>query len=174
MSLTSTWQIQRRAHHCAATNTPFAEGDVLYSLLFQEKQGLRREDLCEAAWKARQPDIIPYYYWKSKYEKPATTASANPEAMPREGVESLLRRLSHEDEPQTLNVRYILVLMLERKRVLKPIDEKPSDEGRILIYEHVKTGEAFLVIDPMLRLDQIDAIQQEIYDRIIANQPTSA
>lgn len=161
MALQSPWNIQRRASRCTATNVPFTDGEFFHTLLFQEKEGLRREDLCEEAWRTRLPELIPFCYWKSKYEKPAEAA---PETMPREGVESLLRRLSTEDEPQTLNVRYILVLMLERKRILKQIEEKPSDEGRMLIYEHVKTGEAFIVTDPMLRLDQIDAIQQDVYD----------
>lgn len=170
MSLQNPWNIQRRASRCSVTDVPFADGEIFHTLLFREKAGLRREDLCEEAWSKRLPELVPFCYWKSKYEKPAPS-TANPEAMPREGVESLLRRLSIEDEPQTLNVRYILVLMLERKRILKPIDEKPSDEGRILIYEHVKTGEAFIVTDPMLRLDQIDAIQQDVYDLLTADQP---
>ena len=34
---------------------------------------------------------------------------------------------------------------------------------RFLIYEHVKTGEAFIIPDPRLRLDQLDSVQQEIY-----------
>lgn len=169
MAQLSPWNIQRRASRCSVTDLPFADGEVFHTLLFQEKQGLRREDLCEEAWQKRQPELIPFCYWKSKYEKPAEAA---PEAMPREGVESLLRRLSIEDEPQTLNVRYILVLMLERKRILRPIDEKPSDEGRLLIYEHVKTGEAFIVTDPMLRLDQIDAIQQDVYDLLTSPSST--
>ncbi len=161
MALPTDWHIQRRASRCSVTDVPFADGEVFHTLLFHEKEGLRREDLCEEAWNQRLPELVPFCYWKSKYEKPA---DATPEAMPRQGVESLLLRLILEDEPHTQNVRYILVLMLERKRILKPIDEKPSDEGRLLIYEHVKTGEAFIVTDPMLRLDQIETIQQEVYD----------
>ncbi len=168
MTLQTPWNIQRRASHCSVTGAPFADGEIFHTLLFQEKEGLRREDLCEEAWRQRLPEIIPFCYWQSKFEKPADAPS---EAMPREGVESLLRRLVNDDETHTLNVRYILVLMLERKRILKPVDEKPSDEGRLLIYEHAKTGEAFIVNDPMLRLDQIDAIQQEVYNLLTAEQP---
>ena len=161
MSLPSPWNIQRRASRCSVTKVPFVEGETFHTLLFREKQGLRREDLSEAAWKQRLTELVPFCYWQSKFESPAEAA---PETLPREGVESLLRRLCLEDDAYTLNVRYILVLMLERKRILKPVEEKPSDEGRLLIYEHAKTGEAFIVTDPMLRLDQIEAIQQQVYD----------
>lgn len=156
------WHIQRRADSCSATHRPFADGEMFHTLLFREKGELRREDLSEEAWATRTPDLLPFSYWKSKYEKPVSQVS--PEPLGRESVEDLLRRLTLDDEPHTLNVRYILVLMLERKRILKPVDEKPADEGRLLIYEHAKTGEAFLVIDPQLRLDQIESIQAEVFD----------
>jgi len=156
------WHIQRRSNCCSATNKPFADGEIFHTQLFREKSGLRREDLSEEAWASRTSELLPFSYWKSKYEK--SISHATPDPMARESVEDLLRRLTLDDEPHTLHVRYILVLMLERKRILKPVDEKPSDEGRLLIYEHTKTGEAFLVIDPQLRLDQIESIQTEVFD----------
>jgi hypothetical protein len=30
------------------------------------------------------------------------------------------------------------------------------------VYEHVKTGEVFIVPDPGLRMDQIEAVQNEV------------
>ena len=32
----------------------------------------------------------------------------------------------------------------------------------MLFYEHQKTGEAFIVRDPILKLDEIDTIQEEV------------
>ena len=54
--------------------------------------------------------------------------------------------------------------MLERKRLLKPTDVQtnPSTSQRILFYEHVKTGETFIVTDPGLKLDQLDDVQREV------------
>ena len=34
--------------------------------------------------------------------------------------------------------------------------------GRTLVYEHVKTGEVFVVPDPGLRLDQLEAVQTQV------------
>jgi hypothetical protein len=83
--------------------------------------------------------------------------------MPKESVEELLRKLVSEDLPEHLNARYVLAILLERKRILKQVDIRESAEEKILIYEHAKTGEAFIIPDPRLRLDQLDSVQEEIY-----------
>ena len=97
---------------------------------------------------------------------------APPEPMPKESVEELLRRLVNEDLPEHLNARYVLAILLERKRILKQVDIRESAEEKILIYEHVKTGEVFIIPDPRLRLDQLDSVQQEIYS-LLAQQEVS-
>ena len=59
---------------------------------------------------------------------------------------------------------YILALMLERKRLLRPMEPRPDGAGggKLLVYEHVRTGETFVVADPGLRLDQVAEVQQEV------------
>ena len=52
--------------------------------------------------------------------------------------------------------------MLERKRILKQIQTEDRDRGRVLIYEHAKTGDVFIVPDPQLHLDELDAVQTEV------------
>jgi len=52
--------------------------------------------------------------------------------------------------------------MLERKRVLKQIKSEETEDGRILIYEHGKNGDVFIVRDPQLRLTEIESVQNEI------------
>jgi hypothetical protein len=53
--------------------------------------------------------------------------------------------------------------MLERKRVLKQVKTESSGGGRrVLIYEQASTGDVFVVPDPQLRLDELDAVQNEV------------
>jgi hypothetical protein len=154
------WTIQGRSGHCAASGRDFAEGEFFYTLLFRERDGFRREDLSEEAWKARAGDAAqPYSFWRAKFEPPP---AAPPEALPGETAEDLLRRYMTGNDEAHANARYILALMLERKRLLKQIEAKEDIHGRTLVYEHVKTGEVFIVPDPGLRLDQIEAVQGEV------------
>jgi len=156
------WTIQSRAGHCAATRRDFAEGEFFYTLLFRERDGFRREDLSEEAWKERQADPAasqPYSFWRSKFEPPPPGA---PETLAKETAEDLLRSFMSGQDEGHANARYILALMLERKRLLRQIEAKEEIHGRTLVYEHVKTGEVFIVPDPGLRLDQIEAVQNEV------------
>ena len=158
--MTPEWSIQSRALHCAATGTPFAEGDYFYTLLFHEKDGYRREDVSEAAFAARNDNIAPFSFWRSKFEPPARPA---PEALGKQTAEDLLRTYMQGDEPQKTNVCYLLAVMLERKKLLKETASQRTPYGQLTrVYEHTKTGEVFIIPDPQLRLDQIAQIQQQV------------
>ncbi len=150
------WEIKSRAHQCSRTGREFAEGEFFYTILVREGEGFRREDMCEEAWNGRNDNIEPFSFWRSKYEPPAPPP---PEPLPRDDAEGLLRRLIQENDPAHKNARYILALMLERKRLLRPIES--SDDG-MLAYEHVATGETFVIVNPRLSLEQIPAVQLEV------------
>jgi hypothetical protein len=159
-TMLSEWQIKSRAHACARSQAPFSEGDVIYTLLFRDESGFRREDISEQAWRSCHESVRPFSFWKSIYENPSPPP---PEPLPKESVETHLRQLIQEDQPEKANARYVLALMLERKKTLKQVDVRQTGDERILIYEHVKTGEVFLILDPKLRLDQLEGVQTEIY-----------
>jgi hypothetical protein len=157
--LTQEWNIQARALQCAATGRSFEKGERIFSALYWRDGQYQRVDLCADAWQARNENIEPLSAWQTEFVPPPPPEA---EALKKDDAESLLRRLIAENAPGTRNARYILALMLERKRLLKQIESKEDIHGRTLLYEHVKTGEVFIVPDPGLRLDQIEAVQSEV------------
>lgn len=157
--MAADWQFQSRGEQCSLTGRPFTEGEFFYTLLFKEKGGFRREDLCEEAFQQRESKEKPFSFWRTKYEPPAPPA---PEALPKETAEGLFRRYVEENDPERANVRYILALMLERKRLLKQTDVQFDGDDRLLVYERAKTGEVFVIRDPELKLEQLAAVQAEV------------
>jgi hypothetical protein len=154
------WTIQHRSTECAVTGRPFADGEYFHTLLFYEKGEFRREDLSDEAFKERKDGVQPFSFWRAKFEPPPP---AQPEAVNRQTAEDLLRSYMLESGPEHSNARYILALMLERKRLLKEVEVKRGDEGSLTrIYEHVKTGEVFVVPDPQLRLNQVEELQMQV------------
>lgn len=154
------WSIQHRASHCAATGEPFQDGDVFYTLLFIEKGEYRREDLSEAAYEARNPNLQPFSLWRGKFEVPPP---APPEPLGKQTAEDLLRRYMDDPSPDLTNARYILALMLERKKILKEVETKREEGGGLTrIYVLAKTGEVFVIPDPQLRLEQIADVQAQV------------
>jgi len=157
--LTNEWPIKHRADACAQTQRPFQPGEQFYTLLFREGDAFRREDLSEEAWAQRNENIQPFSFWKSRYEPPPPTP---PEPLAKEKAEDLLRRLLEENNPANANACYVLALMLERKRVLKPVKTDETEDRPVLVYEHVKNGDVFIVPDARLRLDEIEHVQAEV------------
>ena len=156
--LPGDWAIKPRADRCAVTQRPFAPGQYFYTLLFHDADGYRREDLSEEAWVTRNNNIQPFSFWKTRYE-PLPPAPAEP--LGKENAEQLFRRLIGSQNPPA-NACYVLAAMLERKRVLKQIKTENAETGRALIYEHGASGDVFIVRDPGLRLDELEAVQNEV------------
>src|SRR3954449_1566869 len=156
--LANEWPIKHRADACAVTNRRFEPGEQFYTLLFREGAGYRREDVSEEAWTSRNENIQPFSFWKTRYEPPP---AAPPEPLAKESAEELLRRLISSNNPPA-NASYVLAVMLERKRILKQIKSEDTENGRLLIYEHVGSGDVFIVPDPKLRLDELEAVQNEV------------
>jgi len=153
------WNIRLRAEACDATAKPFTEGETFYTALYRDGEGFLRKDLCEEAWSALAADPeapAPFSSWRSKFEPPAPPP---PEPLPRDDAEGMLRRLLESNDPAHTNTRYLLAVMLERKRVLRP---QPSEDKGILVYERAGTGETFLIADPNLSLSDLARVQEEV------------
>lgn len=161
--LANDWPIKHRADACARTHRAFEPGEQFYTLLFREGDGFRREDLSEEAWTQRNENILPFSFWKSRYEPPPAEP---PETLAKENAEEILRRLLAENDPAHVNACYVLAVMLERKRVLKQIKSEQSEGRPVLIYEHAKSGDVFIVPDVHLRLDELEQVQNEVAEQL--------
>jgi hypothetical protein len=166
------WTIQHRSTQCGVTGRPFTDGEYFHTLLFYEKGGFRREDLSEEAFKERKDSVQPFSFWRSKFEPPPPV---QPEPVNRQTAEDLLRTYMLESGPEHSNARYVLALMLERKRLLKEVEVKRGSDGSLTrIYENVKTGEVFVIPDPQLRLDQVEELQMQVAGLLGAPAPLAA
>jgi hypothetical protein len=157
------WNIQSRAHLCEACSRPFADKQAYYTLLFDERAGLRRQDVCAACWsKTAQEAAVPeglISRWQGVYEAPPPRPV---DPIQRDTAETLLRKLIERNEPRHAPAAYILAVMLERKRLLKVKEQLDQAGRRVFIYEHPKTGDVFSVADPQLRLDQLEQVQHDV------------
>jgi hypothetical protein len=157
--MSQDWVIKSRAHTCAISGQPFADGATIYSCLRRGATELERVDISEEQW-AEAPKDALISFWKSIYHAPPPPAE---EPLKKETVETLLRQYMSKEDFSRLHVIYILAVMLERKRILIERDVQHRDDGgKLRIYEHRQTGEMFTIPDPELRLDQIAGVQEEV------------
>ena len=156
--LANEWPIKHRADACAVTQRPFAAGENFYTLLFREAEGFRREDLSEEAWTTRNENIRPFSFW----EPVTSRRQRRPRTNCQRKCRGSFAAIAGGKKPEHANACYVLAVMLERKRVLKQIKSEKTDGDRVLIYEHAKNGDVFIVPDPQLRLDEIEKVQEEV------------
>jgi hypothetical protein len=153
------WDIQARSNACTACHTAFAEKQTYHTLLAMNADGYQRRDLCASCFAGIRRDGV-ISYWQGQYKLPPPPP---PEPIRKDTAETLLRKLVKSSDPAHTGARYILAVMLERKKILRHRDTV-HDENRnnILVYEHAQSGESFTVPDPHLRLDQLDEVQRRV------------
>ncbi|KAB2642090.1 MAG: hypothetical protein DVB26_03755 [Verrucomicrobia bacterium] len=169
MALAEPWHLRSRSRECAATQRPFVAGEPIITALFPdpESSGYLRRDYCLDAWGAIPAAAErPFSSWRTSYAAPG---GDKPQVVDREQPEDILRRMVEDDQDHTENTRYILAVMLERKRILRETDTQRTATGILRIYENRKTGEVYIVKDPDIPLSQVDALQQEVLLLLEAN-----
>lgn len=158
------WNIQSRAHRCQSCNADFTAREAFHTLLYDQRHGYERMDVCGKCWTeqfsqggAEKKGFVSH--WQGIYTPPPPVA---PDAIQRDTAESLLRKLVEQNQPEFAAVRFILAVMLERKRILKVKTQLVEGGRRILIYEHPKSGDLMSIADPDLQLNQLEQVQRDV------------
>lgn len=185
--LNQEWEIKPRAAVCGQCQQPFVNDQTYISSLSFNGRNYERADCCEGCWNKGNAATGSFSIWRGTFR----AAPLPPEVLKKETAESLLRKLIEKNDPQYRNSIFILAVMLERRRILaeKPACppasavpkalrtgnathspprrtggevQQKNDGAMIRVYEHRRTGETFIVGDPMLSLDRLGAVQEEV------------
>lgn len=158
------WASLKRAKRCVGCGHDFADGEGYFSMIFMGEETLAREDYCNSCWERVEPGKREKYisYWQGRYR--AEPPKQEEEPIAKSAVERLLRKYLNAQEPPHVNFRYILALMMERKKRLIPRDKviEPGTGRKIIVYELPDSGESFLIEDPGLGLHQAKEVQKQV------------
>ena len=119
------YQVSRPTGTCAATGVPLEPGSTCVATLCDrpEDEGFDRKDFSLDAWNAgHRPDRL-FSFWR--------TDVGHPDAKRRmlvddETLMDLFQRLAEEQQPQRIAFRFVLALILMRKRRLKFAGRRPA------------------------------------------------
>lgn len=163
MALSERYIISRKITKCSVTQLSFQEGQRVWTAIFSnypEAEYIRR-DYSEEGWEKRpEEDLKPFSTWHSVWKAPLQ-APAKPH-LGEESIETHLQRLIDEDLTETEDTRYLLALILERKRVLIETSALELPDCILREYKQKKSGNLYVVKDPNLPLDQISALQEKV------------
>jgi hypothetical protein len=116
------FEVQRCTRRCAASGRPLNEGEEFYSALVAEGAEVRRYDYSIEAWTGAPERSLGW--WKSRM--PERDAKKT-QLAPGEVLLQLFAELDRAVEKQ--DMRYVLSLLLVRRRVLRLEDTECDEAG---------------------------------------------
>jgi len=167
------FEVQRCSRHCAATERELQPGDLCYSVLEINGAEVVRKDYCAEGWHGAPNGA--FGWWKSRVPEPtAKKIKLAPNDVLLELFEHLAERSDQSD------LRYVLALLLVRRRVLRvdmnseelgkasPSPE-PENPTELMTVYCPKRDTTFQVMVNMPRGERIDDIQQQLSQLLIAD-----
>src|SRR6476619_6104089 len=106
------FEVQRCTRCCAATERALEPGDECYSVLEVQGADVIRKDFSREAWKGA-PETA-FGWWKSRVPE---TSAKKIKLAPNDVLLELFDQLAEQSEQEDL--RYVLALLLVRRRVLR-------------------------------------------------------
>ena len=154
----SDWEIARSAGECFATGKNIEYGHEYFAALVETEEGLQRRDFCAEYWESDKPEV--YCYWKTRLPEPGKKKEL---FVDEEMLMTFFERLAEETEPEKVNFRFVLAMVLMRKRRLKYDSTKSDGDNEIWRLRVVGGGGDFVeVLNPRLDEDQIAQLSSQV------------
>jgi len=153
----SDWRIQRREGACGRCGQAFADGDPFFSVLQLESEPLQREDLCPKCFEDPR-EVGGLLFWRTRHLEDRRARFA----VDFEAIEELFLALEGRREGRQPELRYLLSLLLLRKRRLKLVGVRRHAEGEVLCLRRPRRQEEFEVQVFELDSERAQALRAEL------------
>lgn len=150
------YEIERFSRHCQATGRELAPGEAYYSAVVTDGGQIRRFDYAVDAWPGPPPGAIGW--WKSQ----RTTAEPKRKSWaPNDVLLDFFESL--EEQGENHDMRYVLALLLVRRRVLRHDDSQADAEGReVLILSSARRDTTYRAAVMAPTPPRVEWIQNEL------------
>ncbi len=117
------FEVQRCTRHCATSGRELAEGEEFLSAIVAEGADVRRLDYTVEGWQGPPQGTIAW--WKSRMP---TREARKSQLAPSDVLLELFANL--EDVADKQEMRYVMALLLVRRRILRLEDTETDAHGR--------------------------------------------
>jgi hypothetical protein len=167
------FEVQRCSRHCAATERELRPGDMCYSVLEVSGTEIVRRDYGAEGWQGAPSSA--FGWWKSRVPEPTAKKI---KLAPNDVLLELFEHLA--DRSDQSDLRYVLALLLVRRRVLRvdmtteelrktsPTSASENPDELMTVY-CPNRDTTFQVTVSMPRGERIDEIQQQLSQLLIAD-----
>jgi hypothetical protein len=161
------YELKNCSRTCAATARPLNPGEVYFSVLVTAGNDFARQDYSVDAWQGPPEDCIGW--WRSRIP---SKDDSQPQLAPTDVMLNLFEAL--EDRPAELEFRYLLGLLLLRRKVLRRDDGRRDDQGREVLNMHCQRRQKdydLVVAEPNAEL--ATKLQEQIINLLYSSAESS-
>ena len=164
------YKVSRCTRKCYALDRPLREGEWYYSVVIENDEQFERRDYSAEGWK--EPPEGAIGWWKNRMpaagEKKLVLA-------PPEVLIDLLRQM--EQFPDRAQSRYLLALMLMRKKLVRPVDiadddKTVQDRTKILRIQVIADGSTIDIPVCEIGRNESDKLRDELNELLYCEAET--
>jgi hypothetical protein len=152
------YQIQANTRRCVASGRELRPGEKVYSVLIDEDGKFVRKDYSQESWQG--PPREAFSFWVGRV--PAREENRRPR-IDDELLVDCFRRLEGQVDPQRVHFRYVVALLLMRRKRFKFEEARMQGEQEILTLRCAKTRTQYQVVNPRLTEEEMTAVQDEVF-----------
>jgi len=159
------WNIAKSERCCARCEAVFEEGQAYTSAIYEQDADFTRKDYCPACWENEIDHEAVFSFWRTRVPRKDEQRRV---FVDDSVIMDFFRRLAGSDEPKSINFRYIIALMLMRKRQLKLTDVRregdpaTADRREYLILKVPREDSTHEVLNPQLNDEQLEQVQRDL------------
>jgi len=156
----SDWEINKPLGQCFGSGREIEHGQEYFGALVVAEEGLQRRDFCPEYWESEKPDV--FCHWKTRLPEPGQKKQL---FVDDQMLMSFFERLAKETDQEKIDFRFVLTLVLMRKRLLKYSESRTEDGKEIwrLRIPGDKSAEGMVeVVNPHLDAEQIEQLSSQM------------
>jgi hypothetical protein len=151
------WTINKPLGECCGTGRTIEAGEEYFGALVEGEEGLERRDYSVEYWEKEKPAV--FCFWKSRLADPGEKKEL---FVSDEMLMAFFERLANEADPEKVNFRFVLALVLMRKRKLKYDATKMDGAKEVWSLRVVGEKDPVEVVNPHLDEEQIELLTSQI------------
>jgi len=160
--MSKEYNIAKTVGQCSACGKALSAGEELVATVADADEELRREDFCTDCWqvRARQDPSDLLGVWRTRVPRPQEKKKL---FIDDELLVNFFQRLEGTDEPPKINFRFVLALVLMRKKLLVYERAERLSDGREVWAMHLKgSDQRHQVIDPHMDEDKVAEVGRQL------------
>lgn len=157
--MAEAWRIARSTRTCALTGATIEAETPFYSALVEQDDMFARQDYSTEAWPGVDKSGF-FSYWKNKG---MTDSPEKKQPIDYDRLLAFFDSLESASEPSKCLLRYVLALILVRRRLLRLDDMSRVEDGdRIVVFDRRNGGRTMEIITPEAGREELERTQEKL------------